>query len=120
MLSSPASDARASGAWGAPLVSTIVTVPLALLLFALAGISAMACDSCESAVSHRFDQSLMQSVAELLIGSAVAGVLLVAAWVLPWRQRNAVRRVVFAWLAPCVVGLSFVVFLVFLGMVNWP
>ncbi len=111
MLSPSASDARASGAWIAPLVSTIVTLPIALFLFGLVGLSAMACDSCGGEEAQRYSQSVMQGVVGLFLGLVVAGVFLVVSWVLPWRQRNAARRTVFAVLAPCVLGLSYVVFL---------
>ncbi|CAM5522431.1 hypothetical protein SRIMHP_40410 (plasmid) [Streptomyces rimosus subsp. rimosus] len=110
MLLPSAPDARASGAWIAPLVSTIVTLPIALFFFGLVGLSAMACDSCGGEEAQRYSHSVTQGVVGLLLGLVVAGVFLAVSWVLPWRQRNAARRTVFAVLAPCILGLSCVVF----------
>jgi hypothetical protein len=117
-MSSPiTSDAPAARAWLGPLVSTIVTLPTALLLFGIASISAMACDSCESTEAHRFEQSLARSTTGLLIGYAIAGLILLAAWALPHRQRNAACRLALSVLAPCAVGLSY---LIFHATVEWP
>ena len=43
--------------------------------------------------------------------------LVVACWALPWKRRNAARRVGLALMAPAAVVLDYIVFY---GMVDWP
>ncbi|MGW6982663.1 hypothetical protein ACWGE1_25040 [Streptomyces sp. NPDC054932] len=101
----------------APLVSTLLTLPLAAVAFFLVGMSPMACDSCATAASDRFDTSY--HVAFPVFGSGLVAVLvlLVTAWALPRQRRFATARVWFAVIAPAAVVLDF---LVFYGIVDWP
>jgi hypothetical protein len=50
-------DDRATGAWFAPLLSTLLTLPACLLAYAVGGLSAMACDSCAAPEADRFESS---------------------------------------------------------------
>lgn len=100
----------------APIVTTLITLPLGLGAFGFAGLSPMACDSCNGEAARRFDDSFGSAFAVLQVGLVVALVLLVATWALPWQQRNAAKRVLLAALAPAAVLLAW---LVFYGMVDW-
>ncbi|MFD3542872.1 hypothetical protein ACFWUQ_25740 [Streptomyces sp. NPDC058662] len=104
-------------AFVAPLLSTLLTLPLGTAALFLVGLSPMACDSCDEAASDRFDASY--SVASTFFGLAllVAGALLVACWALPRRRRDAARRVGLALAAPGAVVLGY---LVFHALVDWP
>ncbi|MET9964019.1 hypothetical protein ABZ128_33920 [Streptomyces sp. NPDC006326] len=104
-------------AFVAPLVSTLVTLPAALVSFFIVGLSPMACDSCNGAVADRFDASYEVAFSVFTAGLLVVLVLLVACWALPWQRRNAARRVVLALCAPAAVVLDY---LVFAALVDWP
>ncbi|MET9951706.1 hypothetical protein ABZ135_09170 [Streptomyces sp. NPDC006339] len=110
-------DARATGAWIAPLVSTLVTVPLGLLTLFFAGLSPMACDSCNGAEADRFDASFAVAFPVVVTGLLVALGLLVTAWALPRRVRHSARRVGFALAAPATVVLAG---MVFAGLLDTP
>ncbi|MEU7556461.1 hypothetical protein AB0B01_29760 [Streptomyces sp. NPDC044571] len=101
----------------APLVSTLVTLPAALVAFFTVGMSPMACDSCNGDVADRFDASYEVAFPTFTAGLLVVLVLLVACWALPWQRRNAARRVVLALFAPAAVMLDY---LVFAALVDWP
>ncbi|THA48164.1 hypothetical protein [Streptomyces sp. A1136] len=109
--------ARDRRAFVAPLVTTLITLPLGLVALFFAGISPMACDSCDGEVAHRFDDSFATAFTVLQVGLAVALVLVVTAWALPWQRRHATKRVLVAALAPTAVALAWVLFH---GMVDWP
>lgn len=109
--------ARDRRAFVAPLVTTLITLPLGLVTLFFAGISPMACDSCNGEEAHRFDDSFAAAFTVFQVGLAVALALLVTAWVLPWQRRHAAKRVVLAALAPSAVVLAWVLFF---GMVDWP
>ncbi|WP_328910817.1 hypothetical protein OG230_15580 [Streptomyces sp. NBC_00234] len=108
---------RDSRAWIAPLVSTLVTLPLAFFALVFGALSPMACDSCMDAEADRFDASFGPAWTVLCCGLVLALILLVAAWALPWRPRNAARRVLVTVLAPATVFLTYVTFA---ALVDWP
>ncbi|MFE0578297.1 MULTISPECIES: hypothetical protein [unclassified Streptomyces] len=104
-------------AFVAPLVSTLLTLPMAALAFFFAGLAPMACDSCGGEVSARFDASYRIAFPVFGFGLVVVLAVLLSAWALPWRRRNAATRVWLAVAAPAAVVLDFVVFN---GLVDWP
>ncbi|MFB7862328.1 hypothetical protein [Streptomyces sp. NPDC056069] len=103
-------DAPVTGGWIAPLVSTLVTVPMGLLALFFAGLSPMACDSCDEAEADRFDASFASAFPLLGVGLLVALTLLITSWALPRRTRNQARRAGFALAAPLTVVLTAVLF----------
>ncbi|MFF5972132.1 hypothetical protein ACFY7C_11505 [Streptomyces sp. NPDC012769] len=110
-------DARATGAWIAPLVSTLVTVPLGLVALFFAGLSPMACDSCNEAEADRFDASFAVAFPVFVTGLLVSLALLIISWALPWRVRHSARRVGFAFAAPLAIVLAG---MVFAGLLDTP
>ncbi|MGW1517732.1 hypothetical protein [Streptomyces sp. NPDC002287] len=113
----PSGDARARRPFVAPLVSTLLTLPMSLLSLFFAGMSPMACDSCDTAAAHAFDASFQTAWTVFTAGLVVVLVLLVWCWALPWRVRNTARRVGLAFAAPGLVVLDT---LVFSALVDWP
>ncbi|MFE6911773.1 hypothetical protein [Streptomyces erythrochromogenes] len=116
----PAPDAgtgRHPRAFVAPLVSTLLTLPMAAVAFFFVGLAPMACDSCGGAVSDRFDDSYNLAFPVFGFGLVVVLVVLLSAWALPWRRGNAAARVWLAVIAPAAVVLDFIVFH---GLVDWP
>ncbi|WP_371588216.1 hypothetical protein [Streptomyces virginiae] len=109
--------ARRPRAFVAPLVSTLLTLPMAAIAFFFVGLSPMACDSCGDAASDRFDASYDVAFPAFGFGLLVVLAVLVAAWALPWQRRYAAARVWFAVVAPAAVVLDAVVFN---GLVDWP
>ncbi|MFD7559823.1 MULTISPECIES: hypothetical protein [unclassified Streptomyces] len=101
---------RDSRAFIAPLASTLLTLPLGLVSLFFAGLSPMACDSCNGQAAHDFDASFQIAWLVLMAGFAVVLALLVWCWALPWRKANADRRFGIAIAAPAVVLVSMVVF----------
>lgn len=101
---------RDSRAWIAPLVSTIVTLPLALIALFFGALSPMACDSCMDAEADRFDASFGPAWTMLLCGLVLALIVLTVSWFLPWRRNHAARRVFLTVLAPVMVVLTFLTF----------
>ncbi|WP_430376998.1 hypothetical protein [Streptomyces sp. B1-3] len=110
-------DDRATGAWVAPLVSTLLTLPACVLVYFVGGFSAMACDSCTAPEADRFDSTFGVAFPVLLGGLGLALFLLAASWALPWERRSTARRVGFALAAPVLVAVVYVVFAV---LVDWP
>ncbi|MEU9165409.1 hypothetical protein AB0D29_34670 [Streptomyces sp. NPDC048424] len=109
--------ARHPRAFVAPLVSTLLTLPLAAVAFFFVGLSPMACDSCGEAASDRFDASYGTAFTVFGFGLLVVLAVLLAAWALPWQRRHAAARVWLAVVAPAAVVFDFVVFN---GLVDWP
>ncbi|GAA3835835.1 hypothetical protein GCM10023083_79890 [Streptomyces phyllanthi] len=105
------------GAWLPPLASTLTTLPLALFAFGYAGLSPMACDSCNGAEADRFTESFDVAFTVLSAGLVASLILLVLSWCLPWTRRYASRRGILAVGAPAMVLIAFVMFL---GLVRWP
>jgi hypothetical protein len=110
-------DDRATGAWVAPLVSTLLTLPACLAAYVFGGLSVMACDSCAGPEADRFASSFDLAFPVLLGGLGLTLFLLAAGWALPWERRNAARRVALALAAPAMVPC---VYLVFAVLVDWP
>ncbi|MFJ3201651.1 hypothetical protein [Streptomyces sp. NPDC086989] len=104
-------------AFVAPLVSTLLTLPMALVAFFFAGLSPMACDSCEDAASDRFDASYDIAFPVFTTGLLLVLAVLVICWALPRQRRYSARRIGFAVLAPALVVLDH---LVFAAIVDWP
>ncbi len=104
-------------AWIAPLISTVVTVPLGLLALLYGALSPMECGSCNGAVADRFHDSWMIGWTVLWIGLLIALAVLIASWAVPRRLRFAARRVGLALAAPATVGVTFVAFM---ALVDWP
>ncbi|WP_204163065.1 hypothetical protein [Streptomyces sp. CS131] len=104
-------------AWIAPLISSVVTVPLGLLALLYGALSPMECDSCNGAVAERFHDSWMIGWTVLWIGLLVALAVLIASWALPHQLRFAARRVGLALAAPATAGVTFVAFM---ALVDWP
>ncbi|MFF1724387.1 hypothetical protein [Streptomyces sviceus] len=88
-------DDRETGAWVAPLVSTLLTLPACVLVY-FAG----------------FKSSFGFAFPVLLGGLGLALFLLAASWALPWERRGTGRRVGFAFAAPVLVVCVYVVFAV--------
>ncbi|MFI7087969.1 hypothetical protein ACIBUR_30795 [Streptomyces anulatus] len=104
-------------AWVAPLISTIVTLPMGLVALFIGGLTPMACDSCNGAAADRFDASFTTAWTVLCIGLVLALIVLVAAWAVPHQVHNSARRVGLALTAPTVVVVAFVAFM---ALVDWP
>ncbi|MFD9074058.1 hypothetical protein [Streptomyces lasiicapitis] len=81
------------------------------------GLSPMPCDSCTEAELDRFGPTFATDFKVFLWGLTVPAGLLLAAWVLPWQQRNKGRRTLLSALAPVSVV---VLYLPFAGLVDWP
>lgn len=110
-------DDRATGAWVAPLVSTLLTLPACLAAWFLGGFSAMACDACTAPQADRFDDSFGVAFPVLLGGLGLALFLLAASWALPWERHHTSRRVGLAALAAVLAPLAYALFAV---LVEWP
>jgi hypothetical protein len=110
-------DNRARGAWAAPLLSTLLTLPACLIAYVFGGLSAMACDSCDAARADRFESSFGVAFPVLQAGLCLALLLAAASWVLPWEHRNTARRLGLAVTAPLTVPFAYVVFV---ALTDWP
>ena len=109
---------RTARAWVAPLVSTVITLPLAFAAWFFGALSPMSCDSCSEADADRFDRSFDTAWTVLCTGLLTALAALAACWYLSLRHpRTPGRTTLLATLAPAVVGVTFVTFL---ANVNWP
>jgi hypothetical protein len=110
-------DDRARGAWAAPLISTLLTLPACLVAYLVGGFSAMACDSCDGTQADRFESSFGIAFPVLLGGLGIALFLVAASWALPWERGDSARRVGLAAAAPFMVLFAYAVFAV---LVDWP
>ncbi|MFD3976559.1 hypothetical protein [Streptomyces cyaneofuscatus] len=109
--------ARDPRAWIAPLITTIVTLPMALVALFIGGLTPMACDSCDGTAADRFDASFGPAWTVLLVGLLLTLMALIASWATPWQLRNAGPRVGLALAAPATVVVTFVAFM---ALVDWP
>jgi len=110
-------DDRARGAWTAPLISTLLTLPACLIAYFFGGFSAMACDACDGTRADRFESSYAIAFPVLLAGLGTALFLLAASWALPWERHQTPRRIGLATAAPAMVPFAYVVFV---ALVDWP
>jgi hypothetical protein len=108
---------RARGAWIAPLIATVLTLPACLIAYFFAGLAPMACDSCTDTQSDRFDSSYGTAFPLLQTGLGAALLLLLLTWALPWEPRNTARK---AGLALAAIFMAPLALLVFYAMVDWP
>ncbi|MET7505289.1 hypothetical protein [Streptomyces microflavus] len=109
--------ARDPRAWIAPLITTIVTLPMALIALFVGGLTPMACDSCNGVAADRFDASFGPAWTVLLVGLLLTLMALIASWATPWQLRNVARRVGLALAAPTTLVVTFVAFM---ALVDWP
>ncbi|MFD7299286.1 hypothetical protein ACFV9W_38935 [Streptomyces sp. NPDC059897] len=86
-------------AWVAPLVSSVITLPAALLAYGTA------------AASQAWPFTVFGW------GLTVALLTLATAWLLPWEERFVARRRGFSVAAPFAVAAAFALYLV---LVDWP
>ncbi|MEV4877367.1 hypothetical protein [Streptomyces cyaneofuscatus] len=103
-------------AWIAPLVSTLVTLPMGVIALTVGGLTPMACDSCDGARADRFDASFGPAWTVLWVGLALALIVLLASWD-TGKYRDAPRRTALALAAPATVVVTFVAFM---ALVDWP
>ncbi|WP_327710462.1 hypothetical protein OG912_19535 [Streptomyces sp. NBC_00464] len=107
--------ARRPRTWIAPLISTLVTLPLAFFARIFGMLSPMACDSCSDGQSDRFDASFDTAWPVLSSGLVLALVLLVTSWILSSSRRpTAIKLSV---LAPATVVVTYVAFA---ALIDWP
>ncbi|MFF0449676.1 hypothetical protein ACFYT4_25245 [Streptomyces sp. NPDC004609] len=106
MTEDTAPDTRDTGAWFPPLVSTLITLPLAYVALIGVAFSPMSCNTCTGAEHDRLWTAMRLFLGGLLVPLG----LLIASWVLPWRERNIVRRRTMSLLAPTAVGVLYVLF----------
>ncbi|MEU8694745.1 hypothetical protein [Streptomyces sp. NPDC048665] len=109
MLIEPRND-QVRGEWIPPLVSTLVTVPMALFLLVAAAFAPMACDSCTESEAHRFDAGYDVAMPVFLTGMAISALLMLAGWCMPWTVKNMARRRATAALAPSVLLVAYAFF----------
>ncbi|MFE5655427.1 hypothetical protein ACFQ9H_04365 [Streptomyces sp. NPDC056517] len=113
----PDGDEHTPHAWIAPLVATVLTLPLAFVAFIGVALSPMACDPCSGPRSAEFSADFVPAFWTFLVGLVLPLGLLVTSWALPRRRRHTARRLTTAALAPLSVVL---LYLLFLGLVDWP
>ncbi|RFU86944.1 hypothetical protein DY218_09900 [Streptomyces triticagri] len=89
-------DDAPAGRRFAPLVATLLLVPLLPVVFVFVGLSVMATDSCYSDCSQELLDALDAVTTSFLICLATTLVCLAAAWALPARHRFTAARIVLA------------------------
>ncbi|MFE6766274.1 hypothetical protein [Streptomyces sp. NPDC057689] len=114
-MSHPAVPNRRRKTWIAPLISTIVTPPLAFYTWVLGVFASVACEACSEAENHGFATSFNTGWILFLCGLALAFLTMVASWV--FAQRRPVTTVLLALAAPVTVFLSCALFM---AVVDWP
>lgn len=102
-------ETRSYRGWTAPVMSTLVTLPLILLTLAPVGLSAMSCDDCQGAELRRFEESLHVAWAVYRLGLALPVGMLLADYIATWRRREA-ARLWLAFLAPPSVFIPYALF----------
>ncbi|MEU5031827.1 hypothetical protein [Streptomyces milbemycinicus] len=102
-------EIRSYRGWTAPVMSTLVTLPLILLTLAPVGLSPMSCDDCQGAELKRFEESLHVAWTVYRLGLALPVGLLLADYVATWRRREA-ARLWLAFLAPPSVLIPYMLF----------
>ena len=102
--------------WIAPLLSTLVTVPMALIATVFVGLSPMACDPCQGAQLERFEDSFDVAINVYWVGLALTASLLFADYVATWQRQDS-PRLILAVLAPLS---AFCNYLLFAGLLTEP
>lgn len=108
-------DTPARRPWLAPLVATLLTLPLSGLAYLIAMVSAFACDACTSQESQRFGAAFGIAFWVVKCGLFLAFGLLLTAWMLPEPRRDVDARALVAFAAPVTVLLSLLAFACILG-----
>ncbi|WP_431042106.1 hypothetical protein ACQUSR_09435 [Streptomyces sp. P1-3] len=108
---------RHRGAWIAPLLSTLVTLPIAYLCSIGVGFAGMSCDVGTETEIDRCNADVPTATTVYLYGLLLPLGLLLASWFLPWRLRHRLRRSLLAVLAPCSLILAY---MIFHSLVDWP
>ncbi len=80
---------RPPRAFVAPLLATVLALPMAAVAFFFVGMSPMACDSCGTAASDRFDASYQVAFPVFGFGLLIVPAALLVAWAL--RRQRASR-----------------------------
>ncbi|MFF2021788.1 hypothetical protein ACFVW2_08260 [Streptomyces sp. NPDC058171] len=104
-------------AWVAPLIGTVLLLPVAAVIAGMALLTQLSCVSCDTAEFARFEESY--TLAVVLCGAVLAGAgaLLVWSWVLPGRRLLRGRRIVLAIGAPVLAATCYPLFM---ALVAWP
>jgi hypothetical protein len=104
-------------AWVAPLIGTVLLLPVAAVIAGMALLTQLGCISCDTAEFARFEESYTFAV--VLCGAVLAGAgaLLVWSWVLPGRRLLRRRRIVLAIGAPVLAATCYPLFT---ALVAWP
>ncbi|TVL94154.1 hypothetical protein [Streptomyces sp. SAJ15] len=105
------------GAWIAPLLSTLLTLPAALLSSMGVAFAGMSCDVGTSAEIRQCNASAFNAGKVFFYGLLLPLGLLLSSWCLPWQQRHRSIRSALALLTPFSV---IVLYLVFDSLVDWP
>ncbi|MFE0099105.1 hypothetical protein [Streptomyces sp. NPDC059009] len=113
----PRQATPAPRSWVAPLVASLITLPLMGLAYFSAVFSSMACDACSSAEAGPFESSYEVAFLLLQFGLFVPAGMLVTSWSMPAQRRYEAKRALVAFLAPVVVVFEF---LLFMALVDWP
>ncbi|MGW8889349.1 hypothetical protein [Streptomyces sp. NPDC055749] len=108
-------NTRPTRGWIAPLISTVVTLPLACIALFFGGLSPMACDSCMDAEADRFDASFGPAWTVLLCGLVLALAVLLASWA--FSVHKPPKALALAVIAPATVVVAW---LTFMALVDWP
>ncbi|MFD5553907.1 hypothetical protein ACFWIA_08725 [Streptomyces sp. NPDC127068] len=104
-------------AWVAPLIGTLVLLPVTAVLAGMALLAQLTCTTCDAAEFARFEESY--TLAVVLCGAVLAGAgaLLVWSWVLPGRRLLRGRRIGLAIGAPVLAATCYPLFT---ALVDWP
>jgi hypothetical protein len=102
-------ETRSYRGWTAPVMSTLVTLPLVLLTFALVGLSPMSCDPCQGAELRRFEENFEIAWTVYRLGLALPIGLLLTDYIATWRRREA-ARLWLAFLAPPSALIPYMLF----------
>lgn len=111
----PAPDAPARRPYLAPLISTVLTAPLACVAYLIVGLSQMACDACMPAEAHRFGEHYTVGVWVFRCGLLLSLGMLLTSYLLPPTRRHAERRGFCAVMAPAAVLLFLLAFIGVIG-----
>lgn len=108
-------DGRPRHTWIAPLIATVVTLPLAFFALVSSMLAPMACDSCSDADSDRFDASFGPAWTVSCTGLVLALAVLIASWLCV--RRRPAAAIVLAVTAPATAAVTWAAFM---ALVDWP